>query len=485
MKWPVGKKIGGGYVLPLVILAVIGGLAYRNISRLQDTSYLEMRSNEVAIMIELTLSHCRAAETDVRGYVLTGSERYLSTYLDVTGKIKTDIDSLQNLTSGNPDLQRRLADLRPLIDQKMSLLNEQQDVRREKGFEAAAAIVQTDEGQGLMEKIFEILVGMRAAEKQLLDQRRAAVDKAARNTKQTIVFGILFGVIFLGLAGFFITRSITRPVVETVNNLSSSTSEISASVSQLASSTAETSTSVSETSATAEEIKQTAQVAAQKAKYVSDTARQAEQIAKEGRKAVEVTIESMTSIKAQMESIGQSIMKLSEQGQAIGEIIAVVDDIADQTNLLAVNAAIEAAKADEHGKGFAVVAQEIRSLAEQSKQATTRVRTILNDVRKATSEAVLVTEQGNKKVDAGVNQSQKAGESIQALTNSVTEAAQAGMQITASSQQQMAGTDQVAAAMENIKQATSQNAASTKQLESTVRSLVELGHKLKEMVVPV
>jgi methyl-accepting chemotaxis protein len=183
-----------------------------------------------------------------------------------------------------------------------------------------------------------------------------------------------------------------------------------------------------------------------------------------------------------MESIAESIVRLSEQGQAIGEIIATVNDVADQSNLLAVNAAIEAAKAGEHGKGFAVVAQEVRNLAEQSKQATAQVRTILTDIQKATSTAVMATEQGTKAVDAGVKQSTEAGESIRVLAHSIAEAAQAATQIVVSSQQQLVGMDQVALAMENIKQASVQNVAGTKQAETAAQSLNELGQKLKQLV---
>ncbi len=146
------------------------------------------------------------------------------------------------------------------------------------------------------------------------------------------------------------------------------------------------------------------------------------------------------------------------------------------------NAAIEAAKAGEQGKGFAVVAQEIKSLAEQSKQATARVRAILGDIQKGTSAAVMAAEQGSKAVEAGVGQSNTAEESIRVLAESITEAAQAALQISASSQQQTAGMDQVAAAMENIKQTTVQNAASTRQVESSAQSLHELAQKLKKLV---
>jgi len=126
-----------------------------------------------------------------------------------------------------------------------------------------------------------------------------------------------------------------------------------------------------------------------------------------------------------MESIAESIVRLSEQSQAIGEIIATVNDLAEQSNLLAVNAAIEATKVGEQGKGFVVVAQEIKSLATQSKEATAQVRTLLGDIQKATSAAVLATEQGNKAVEAGVKQTAEAGDSIRLLADSVNEAAQA------------------------------------------------------------
>jgi methyl-accepting chemotaxis protein len=176
------------------------------------------------------------------------------------------------------------------------------------------------------------------------------------------------------------------------------------------------------------------------------------------------------------------MMRLSEQTQTIGQIIATVEDLAAQSNLLAVNAAIEAAKAGEQGKGFAVVAQEVKSLAEQSRQATERVRTILGDIQKATTAAVMAAEQGGKAVEAGVQQTEVAGESIGLLAGSVAEAAQAATQIAASSQQQLVGMDQVAGAMENIKLASTQNVASARQLETSARNLNELGQRLRQLV---
>ncbi|MGH9855697.1 MAG: methyl-accepting chemotaxis protein, partial [Blastocatellia bacterium] len=277
-------------------------------------------------------------------------------------------------------------------------------------------------------------------------------------------------------------RDTTRQITEGANVLGSSASEIVAAAAQVASGAAETATAISETTTTVEEVKQTAQVASQKAKYVSESAHKSLQVSQVGRKSVEETINGMNRIREQMEGIAETITQLSEQGQTIGEITGTVNDLADQATLLAVNAAIEAAKAGEHGVGFSVVAQEIRSLADQSKQATAQVRTILGEIQKATSAAVLATEQGSKAVEAGVKQSNEAAESIRILAESMVESAQAATQIAASSQQQSVGMDQVALAMENIKQAATQNVASTKQTETSAQDLHELGQKLKRLV---
>jgi methyl-accepting chemotaxis protein len=264
--------------------------------------------------------------------------------------------------------------------------------------------------------------------------------------------------------------------------LTAAGSEILAATTQVVSGTAETATAISQTTATVEEVRQAARLSSEKAKNVSDNAQRVTQVSQAGQKAVEDTATVMLRIRGQMESIAQTIVRLSEQSQSIGGIIASVTDLADQSNLLAVNAAIEAARAGEQGKGFTVIAQEIKSLAEQSKQATARVREILSEVQKATGAAVMATEQGTKAVEAGVDQSAQAGEAIQILTECSTEATQAATQIVASSQQQVIGMDQVGIAMTSISQAGAQTAASMRQAETSAQNLHELGQKLKGLV---
>jgi methyl-accepting chemotaxis protein len=277
-------------------------------------------------------------------------------------------------------------------------------------------------------------------------------------------------------------RAQIKELIEGANVLSAAASEIVASSSQLAASATQSAAAVSETTTTVEEVRQTAQLASQKARLVSDSAQKAAQIGEGGRKSAQDVEAGMARIRRQMEQIAASMVQLSEQSQAVAQIIATVEDIATQSNLLAVNAAIEAAKAGEHGRGFGVVAQEVKTLAEQSRQATAQVRSILGDIQKATAAAVLATEEGGKVVDSGAQQADVAGTTIQALAASVNEAAQAAVQIAASSQQQLVGVDQVAGAMESIKEASAQNVVSATQLEATARGLQELGQRLQQMV---
>jgi methyl-accepting chemotaxis protein len=277
-------------------------------------------------------------------------------------------------------------------------------------------------------------------------------------------------------------REQIRGMVEAANVLGTSSSEIVASTAQLAASASESAAAVAETTATVEEVRQTAELASHKARQVSESAQRAVQGSQSGRKSTEDVGAGMTRIHQQMDAIAASMSRLSEHSQTIGQIIATVEDLAVQSNLLAVNAAIEAAKAGEHGKGFSVVAQEVRTLAAQSRQATGEVRTILGDIQAATASAVSATLQGGQAVEAGSRQTEVASESIQSLSGSINEAAQAATQIAASSQQQLIGVDQVAGAMESIKQASSQNMASARQLETAARNLNDVGQRLKQIV---
>ncbi|ABE44383.1 methyl-accepting chemotaxis protein [Polaromonas sp. JS666] len=571
MKWNVGTKMGAGFGLAMVFFVIVGAVSYRSTTQLIEASDLRQHTYEVLSRLAEMELLSADMQNGLRGYVITGEEKYLEPYQTAVGKIDKILQEARKLTEDNLREQRRLDALEPLVKSRIDLARETIDAIRTKGEAAGVELIKTGKGRTLTSEIRKVIDEMEREEKDLLKQRAEAAQNDADNAKQIIVLGTLAALVFAALAGFVITRNIARPLqdltavaeritlgdlsvnvpvddtrsdevgalartfdrmvqslramasaaeqiaagdlrstikpqspddvlgtafarmseslreqirglAEGANVLGSAASEIVASTTQLAASASQSAAAVSETTTTVEEVRQTAQVASQKAKQVSDSAQKAAQSSQSGRKSTEDVAAGMNRIRLQMEAIAASMARLSEQSQAIGRIMATVEDLAAQSNLLAVNAAIEAARAGEHGKGFGVVAQEVKSLAEQSRQATNQVRTILGDIQKATIAAVLATEQGNKAVEAGSRQSEVAGASIQALAGSVTEAAQAATQIAASSQQQLVGVDQVAGAMESIRQASTQNVAGARQLEVAARNLDELGQRLKQMV---
>lgn len=251
---------------------------------------------------------------------------------------------------------------------------------------------------------------------------------------------------------------------------------------QLATNSQETATSVAETNATSEEMRLTSQTASEKAKQVSATMQRTAETVPVGWHAIEEASQRMASIHEQMEAISESIHILSEQGEAIGEMISVVDDIAEQSNLLAVNAAMEAIKAGEQGKGFGVVAHQIKNMADQSKQATTQVREILKGIQKATSSAVETTIQGSKVVEEGVAQMATTHEAIRMMIECATEAADAAIQIEEATQQQVQGMDQIAAAMGHIRTASSEIADASRDLETAAHDLRQFTARLRDLL---
>ena len=295
-----------------------------------------------------------------------------------------------------------------------------------------------------------------------------------------IVFAFVVGV----LLAVIVSRDVARRLADVINRLSTSTAEMLAVTSQVAAGAVQTATAISEAATTVDEVRQTSLLSSQKATTVSDSAQTADQVAESGRRAVTETLEGIQRIQDQMAVVADSVVRLSEQTEAVGEIISTSNDLAEQSNLLSVNAAIEAAKASDQGKGFSVVAEEIKNLAMQSKQSVIQVRSILNDIQKATAAAVMAAEQSSKAIEDGARQASESSTAIESLAESVAAASQSAMQIVASSQQQLVGMDQISEAMSSIDQASAQNAAGARQMETEVQHLQELAAAMRQMVEP-
>lgn len=274
----------------------------------------------------------------------------------------------------------------------------------------------------------------------------------------------------------------TLQIRETVTSLSSASSEILAATTQQIATTTEQNASVTQTMATVDEIVTTVAQTADRARGVAEASQLSVHTSIEGQNSVAASMEGMRNIRQRVEAIAETILALSERTQQIGEIIATVNGIAEQSKLLALNASIEAARAGEEGRGFNVVAQEVRQLAEQSQEATRRITGILNEIQQATNTAVMVTEEGSKEADTGMVLVEQAGAALQTLSNTIDIAAQASNQIAASTQQQTSGMGQLAAAMTSMKQATAQSAISIRQAELSAQELAETARELEEVI---
>ncbi|SET49997.1 Methyl-accepting chemotaxis protein [Stigmatella erecta] len=244
----------------------------------------------------------------------------------------------------------------------------------------------------------------------------------------------------------------------------------------------EQASAINETSTTVAEIAQTSKQATTYADSVISGTQRSEALSSEGQKVVAESVAGMEKLGQQVRAIAVAITELHERTLQISDIITTVRDVAEQSNLLALNASIEAAKAGEHGRGFAVVAMEMRTLAEQSKVAANQVRGLLGEVQKGTKAAVAVTEEGSRRAQAAMALAQSAGSAILGLAEVIRESSSAARQIAGNTRQQTIGVEQIATAMSELSSATADSVLGTRQIEQVAGNLSNLSKRFSELV---
>jgi methyl-accepting chemotaxis protein len=262
-------------------------------------------------------------------------------------------------------------------------------------------------------------------------------------------------------------------------NLDAAAMEILASARQQSAVTSEQVAAHQETNATIQQVSESGLQITERAKQVTITAEAVSIANISGLDAVQKANQTVEAIHEQAEAVAQNIVSLSEKTQAVGDILATVNDIAEQSHLLALNAAIEAAAAGEHGRSFSVVAGEIKNLANQSKSATVKVKTILGDIQKEIGTSVMLTEEAVKRVDLGKHQADVAASAIRNMAANIDQSVQAFQQIVAGTSQQQIGFENVRQALKDMSRGSEQASVSTRQTEKSAASLTEIGAQLR------
>ena len=237
---------------------------------------------------------------------------------------------------------------------------------------------------------------------------------------------------------------------------------------------------ITNTSSAVEELTVSMKQVSNNAEASAEAARRALDAAEQGNRAVRDTLEGMQRIRASVQATAKKIKSLGDRSLEISEIINVINDITEQTNLLALNAAIEAARAGEAGRGFAVVADEVRKLAEHSRSATKDIAALIKAIQAETNEAVVVMEEGTKEVEGGAQLADQAGRALDAISSVVRQSAELVQEISLASKQQVRGTEGVAHAMQIISGITRQTSQGVRQTVGTVSQLVKLSDQLNE-----
>ncbi len=277
-------------------------------------------------------------------------------------------------------------------------------------------------------------------------------------------------------------NQILQAVTEAVHATASASNEISSSAEQMAAGTQEQSSQSREISHSVEEMTKTIFETTAIASKAANASKHSGEIAKEGGKDVEQTIVGMNRIADVVNKSAVTVRALGKNSDQIGEIVQVINDIADQTNLLALNAAIEAARAGEQGRGFAVVADEVRKLAERTSKATKEIATMIRQIQKDTEDAVVSMRAGTQEVDRGKSLADKAGDSLKKIINYADDVVEMVNKVAASSEHQSLTADQISKNIEGISTVTHESAQGVQQIAVAAEDLNRLTTNLQELV---
>ncbi|MBI3892685.1 MAG: hypothetical protein HY303_14280, partial [Candidatus Wallbacteria bacterium] len=269
-----------------------------------------------------------------------------------------------------------------------------------------------------------------------VDMERARSQESASQISRMVLGLAVTAVLIAACVAVFLTRSLSLQIGSAVQHVQSSSAELQTAANQQAAGAREQATAMNEISTTISELLATGRQIAESARRVAQIAGETAGASRDGDLTVARSRESIEGIKRQVDQITSHMLDLGARSQQIGGILDVIDELSEQTNILAINASIEAAGAGESGKRFAVVADEIRKLADRVGGSTKEIRRLVDEVRSAVNTTVMATEGGAKAVDAGTRQFQDVTAAFRRISELVVTTTEASREIELSAKQQ-------------------------------------------------
>jgi methyl-accepting chemotaxis protein len=331
--------------------------------------------------------------------------------------------------------------------------------------------------------------------RQRIDTVSSGVDEAIEAMVRLVIQGDLSGTLRLGVSDAALTPLIAGvgQVMETLKKfvsefreaalqLSGSSAEVLAAATQNESSTSAQAASIHETTATMEELKGASHQIAENAQMVAAIADQTLSGARQGEGAIKAFMSAMEKVRQNAGEVDDSIGKLSKRVERIGTVVEVIDEIADRSDLLALNAALEGAKAGEAGRGFSIVAAEMRRLAENVMESTKEIKNLITEIREATHAAKEASDGNKRMAGEGEKLGGNAMSSVSGILSGIQETSDAARVIHLATQQQRTATEQVVQSMAEIEDVTRQAQSGSKQATGAAAEMAKLADRLAELV---
>jgi methyl-accepting chemotaxis protein len=477
-----GTKLAAGFGLTLaltLLMSTTSVLAVRYVLITKDRVITSAAQSLVGAEELNTLVERRIA--NYRGYLLVASAELLDASRQSRADITAQIGRLRG-TLADPAARRLLDAVAVAESQHATALD---DIIERRGQVADFSKVQQlasaelkPRREALQKALLELVTQVRK------DVAKTRDESSARATGAIVLILVLGALLILCAAGvaWRLSRDLRREVGAAVGHIQSSSAQLEAAAAQQASGGRDQASAMNEITTTISELLITSRQIADSAQRVSKIAEDTAEAARTGDATIDQTRASIAAIRTQVDQIVQHMLALGEKSQQIGGVVDLVSELAEQTNILAINATIEASGAGEWGRRFAVVAEEIRKLADRTASSAKEIRALIEDVRGAVNTTVMATEIGAKAVDAGSRQFDDATSSFRRIAQLVTTTSDATREIELSTKQQTTAVEQVSSAASDTARASRETEASAVQTKQTAAHLTTLSGDLLDLV---